>query len=137
MPSLDQIRLIELKPSHISSYLSSAKNRGLSNRTLLHHFRLLHKALGDSVKLGLLSVNLCDAVEPPKPTDKEMNILLPGNVGKFLSASTAERFDKFLKPWLDESEDVGKMSAIEDDSDTRLEGFEPTTLGSEDRCSVR
>ena len=57
--------------------------------------------------------------------------LLPG-MGKI----AAERFDRLLKPWL-ECEDVGKMSAIEDDSDTRLEGFEPTTLGSEDRCSVR
>ncbi len=56
--------------------------------------------------------------------------LLPG-VGK----SAAEHFDKLLKPWL--AEDVGKMSATGDDSDTRLEGFEPTTLGSEDRCSVR
>ncbi len=55
--------------------------------------------------------------------------LLPG-VGK----STAERFDKLLKPWL--AEDVGKMLANEEESGTRLEGFEPTTLGSEDRCSV-
>jgi hypothetical protein len=56
--------------------------------------------------------------------------LLPG-VGK----SAAERFDRLLKPWL--SENVGKMSAEDDKVDTRLEGFEPTTLGSEDRCSVR
>ena len=58
--------------------------------------------------------------------------LLPG-AGK----SAAERFDKLLEPWLVEAEDVGKMLAKEDDLDTRLEGFEPTTLGSEDRCSVR
>ena len=31
----------------------------------------------------------------------------------------------------------GKMLAKEDDSGARLEGFEPTTLGSEDRCSIR
>jgi hypothetical protein len=48
-----------------------------------------------------------------------------------MGRTAAERFDKFLKPWLSE-EDVGKMSAREDDLDTRLEGFEPTTLGSED-----
>jgi len=54
--------------------------------------------------------------------------LLPG-AGK----SAAECFDKLLKPWL--AEDVGKMLAKEDDSEARPEGFEPTTLGSEDRCS--
>jgi hypothetical protein len=57
--------------------------------------------------------------------------LLPG-MGKI----AAERFDRLLKPWL-ECEDVGKMSAKEDDSGMRLAGFEPTTLGSEDRCSIR
>ena len=58
--------------------------------------------------------------------------LLPG-MGKV----AAERFDKLLKPWLTQAENVGKMSAKQDDSGTRLEGFEPTTPGSEDRCSIR
>ena len=57
--------------------------------------------------------------------------LLPG-MGK----AAAERFEKLLKPWLSE-ENGGKMVAKPDEIDTRLEGFEPTTLGSEDRCSVR
>jgi len=56
--------------------------------------------------------------------------LLPG-AGK----SAARHFDKLLEPWL--AENVGKMLAREDGLGTRLEGFEPTTLGSEDRCSVR
>ena len=56
--------------------------------------------------------------------------LLPGT-GK----SAVEKFDRLLEPWLNEN--VGKMLANSDGSDTRLEGFEPTTLGSEDRCSVR
>ena len=57
--------------------------------------------------------------------------LLPGT-----GRTAAERFDKLLKPWLS-GEHVAKMSPTQDDSDARLEGFEPTTLGSEDRCSVR
>lgn len=57
--------------------------------------------------------------------------LLPG-----MGRAAAERFDRLLKSWLGE-ENVGKMSADQSDSGTRLEGFEPTTLGSEDRCSVR
>jgi integrase len=47
----------------------------------------------------------------------------------------AEKFDRLLKPWLNEN--VAKMLPNEGDLGTRLEGFEPTTLGSEDRCSVR
>ena len=57
--------------------------------------------------------------------------LLPG-----MGRTAAERFDKLLKPWLS-GENAAKMSPTQDDSDTRLEGFEPTTPGSEDRCSIR
>ena len=57
--------------------------------------------------------------------------LLP-HMGK----TAAERFDSLLRLWL-RGEDVGKMSVEQGDSDTRLEGFEPTTPGSEDRCSIR
>ena len=49
-----------------------------------------------------------------------------------MDKAAAERFDKLLKPWLAEAEDVSKMLAKRDEPDTRLEGFEPTTLGSED-----
>ena len=58
--------------------------------------------------------------------------LLPG-VGK----AAAERFEKLLEPWLSQKGNGGKMVAKPNESDTRLGGFEPTTLGSEDRCSVR
>ena len=82
----------------------------------------------------------------PKPPEQHLKILrqeidparleaLP-EASLCLSCKAAERFDKFLKPWLSEK-DVGKMSATGEDLDTRLEGFEPTTLGSEDRCSIR
>ena len=62
-------------------------------------------------------------------TSSESYIL--AGVGK----SAAERFERLLKPWLEGN--VGKMSADWPESVARLEGFEPTTLSSEDRCSVR
>ncbi len=48
-----------------------------------------------------------------------------------MGKAAAERFEKLLKPWLSE-ENGGKMVAKPDELGTRLEGFEPTTLGSED-----
>ncbi len=53
--------------------------------------------------------------------------LLPG-----MSRIAAERFEKLLKPWLSQKGNGGKMVAKPDEIGTRLEGFEPTTLGSED-----
>jgi len=86
-PALGGVRLSQLRPHHISNYCSAAVHRGLSNRTVLHHYRLLHKALKDSVKLGLIGVNPCDGVDAPKPVDREMKILLPDEVSKFLSVA--------------------------------------------------
>jgi integrase len=85
IPVLGEIQLSELRPQHISSYCSKAVRRGLSNRTVLHDFRLLHKVLKDGVKLGLIAVNPCDSVDPPRPVDKEMKFLCPDEVDKFFS----------------------------------------------------
>jgi len=71
-PVLGRVSLGQLRPQHIGDYCSSAVRQGLSNRTILHHYRLLHKALKDAVKLGLIAVNPCDGVDAPKPVDKEM-----------------------------------------------------------------
>jgi len=87
IPALGRICLSQLRPQHISNYCSAAVHRGLSNRTVLHHYRPLHKALKDGVKLGLIGVNPCDGVDDPKPVDKEMKILLPDGVSKFLSVA--------------------------------------------------
>ena len=54
--------------------------------------------------------------------------LLPGT-GK----SAAEKFDRLINPWLEKN--VAKMLPNSGESDTRLVGFEPTAIGSEDRCS--
>ena len=85
IPALGRIRLSQLRPQHISNYCSDAVRRGLSNRTVLHHFRLLHKALKDSMKLGLIGVNPCDGIDAPEPVDKEMKILSPDDVSKFFA----------------------------------------------------
>jgi integrase len=76
-----------LKPEHIGIYCSNAVGRGLSNRTVLSRFRLLHKALQDGVRQGLIGINSCDGVEPPRPVDKEVRFLSPEKVAKFLSAA--------------------------------------------------
>ena len=86
IPALGQIRLSELKPQHVSSYCSNASSQGLSNRTVLHHFRLLHKAMESSLKLRLIAINPCDGVDPPRPIEKEMKTLSPDELSQFLSA---------------------------------------------------
>ena len=107
--------------------IRKARLEGLRLHDLRHSYTSIMIAAGVNIKaisqsLGHANIGI---------TLDTYSHLLPG-MGKM----AAERFDKLLKPWLD-SEDVGKMSANDGSPDTRLGGFEPTTLGSEDRCSVR
>jgi integrase len=82
IPALGRVLLAKLQPMHIQSYYSQALvsgrldlKGGLSAQTVLHHHRVLHSALQQAVKWQLLLRNTADAVEPPKPEQKEMRAL--------------------------------------------------------------
>lgn len=78
-PKLGPIKLTKLQPLQIAEFYtwsSTAGNRrtgeGLSARTVLHIHRLLRKALQQAVIWQLRPTNPADAVETPRPEDKEM-----------------------------------------------------------------
>ena len=120
-----------LDPSSITHvFVKMVRKAGLKLRLhdLRHSYASIMLAAGINVKaisesLGHANIGI---------TLDIYSHLLPG-VGK----AAAERFEKLLEPWLSQKGNGGKMVAKPNESDTRLEGFEPTTLGSEDRCSVR
>ena len=57
---------------------------GLSARTVHHHHRLLCEVLSHAVKWGLLVRNVAQAVDPPRPRNKEMGALDNDGVHTFL-----------------------------------------------------
>jgi integrase len=75
--------LVRLQPMQIQASYTKAllegradgREGGLSARTVLHHHRILHEALGQAVKWQLLARNPADAVEPPRPEDKEVTAM--------------------------------------------------------------
>lgn len=81
-PKLGGIKLAKLQPGQIADFytwaLTNGRKRtdgGLSARTVLHIHRLLHKALRQAVVWQLRATNPIEAVEAPRPVDKEMNAL--------------------------------------------------------------
>jgi integrase len=78
-PKLGPLKLIKLQPFQLAEFYtwsSTAGNRrtgkGLSTRTVLHVHRLLRKALQQAVVWQLRPTNPADAVEAPRPAEKEM-----------------------------------------------------------------
>jgi integrase len=81
-PKLGHIKLMKLQPPQIADFytwaLTSGRKRsggGLSARTVLHIHRLLHRAFRQAVLWQLRATNPTDAVEAPRPVDKEMAAL--------------------------------------------------------------
>ena len=94
VPKLGTIRLTALQPGHLQEYYALALSEGrydgrggLSARTVQHHHRLLSEALSHAVKWGLVSRNVAQAVDPPRPRNKEMNALDFDGVTAFLEAA--------------------------------------------------
>ena len=92
IPALGAIPLRTLKPEHVDALYAGMLERGLSARTVLHTHRILKEVLGHAVKRRLLSINICDAVDPPRPERKEMAALDTEGVGRLLEAADGFRY---------------------------------------------
>jgi len=99
IPALGGIPLPKLQPAKIQEYYATALKEGrrdgrggLSARSVQHHHRLLSQALARAVNWGLLVRNLAEAVDPPKPVNKEMSTLDEDSLDAFLDAAEETPF---------------------------------------------
>lgn len=93
IPGMGAIPLQKLTPERLQAYyadkLAHGKRNGtggLSPRTVRHHHRLLHVALGNAVKWRLIPRNPADVVDPPKFHRKEMKAFDQDGLNAFLEA---------------------------------------------------
>jgi integrase len=71
---LGDIPLSELRADHLQGFYAK-KLATLSPGTLIKHHNLIRQALSHAVKWGILARNVAEAVDPPRPTRKEMRAL--------------------------------------------------------------
>jgi len=93
VPNIGHISIGKLTPEDIQGLYASlikgdAKSGSapLSRRSVLHTHRVLSRALGNAVKLNLLTRNPCAAVEPPKPENPEIITLEPADIDRILGS---------------------------------------------------
>ena len=93
IPRLGGIRLNELRPQHIRDYIDKALSEGrrrraggLSHRTVQYHYRILSKALDDATKMGLIAVNACKGVSPPRAARHNIPSIGSDELSKLLDA---------------------------------------------------
>lgn len=96
IPELGKIPLARLRPLDLQSYFTRALSfhqRGKEKRPLLSptsvrgHYRILHRALEQAVRWGLVARNVADAIDPPRAERKEMRTLDRDQAVQFLQAA--------------------------------------------------
>lgn len=92
VPELGNIKLNELKPLHIQEYYKK-KLETLSNQTVLHHHRLLRKALQDAMQWQLIKNNPADYMESPKTKRYKAKVLDVDEIKKLLEALEGDRLE--------------------------------------------
>ncbi len=97
-PALGAIRLEALNAHTIQRFYNSLgkPNKGrpaLSPKTIKNVHGILHKALGQSVKVGYIHFNPADACTLPRMVKKEMQVLDEVHIKAFLNAIRGDRYE--------------------------------------------
>jgi integrase len=92
IPELGNIRLSKLHPNHIQRFYAQKLDEGLSKRTVQYLHAILHKALNQALRWGLVVRNVTDLVDVPSPSRKTPTVWNVSQVQRFLSAVSGHRW---------------------------------------------
>src|SRR5262249_41312640 len=101
-PALGSVKLSDLKPARIQEFLAAKRTaprdrvqgkrevaaRPLTARTVRHMYVVLNTALRWGVRKGLLTINPCDRVDPPRVERLEVKPLTAENTANLLATAT-------------------------------------------------
>jgi integrase len=90
-PALGRLRLEDLRPDHVQRLYATAQSSGTGVRTVRLIHSVLHRALHQALKWGLVRRNVCDAVDPPIARRTEMTALSARQVDALLSIAESHR----------------------------------------------
>ena len=91
-PEIGNIKLSALRPHHIQALYSKKLNSGLSINTVRYIHAVLHKALFQALKWGLVARNVSDLVDKPKTERKIFKTWSPVEVKLFLETVEHHRW---------------------------------------------
>src|SRR5215217_1319248 len=77
VPALGNARLSQLTPAHLQGFYRSKLDDGLSPRTVQYLHVVLHRALKQALRWGLVPRNVAEAVDPPRVPKNEVTPLSP------------------------------------------------------------
>ncbi len=88
VPALGHIPLNRLRPAHVQRLVAAVVAAGKSPRTCEIIWSTLRRALKIAVRWGLVAVNPCDGVTPPRPRQREVTVLSVEEIQRLLALAT-------------------------------------------------
>lgn len=86
IPAVGSLRLSKLSPQRLQRLYREKQETGLTRTVQLIH-AVLHRALSQALKWGLVPRNVSDAVDRPRVARKEMQVLTPDQLNCLLEAA--------------------------------------------------
>jgi integrase len=96
IPEVGAIRLARLAPGQVQAAYAHRLDAGLSRTSVQLIHGVLHKALDQATRWGLVVRNVADLVTAPRRSTPEMRTLTPEEAGRLLEAATGERLEAVI-----------------------------------------
>jgi integrase len=93
IPAFGNVRVANLTPAHLQGFYRSKLDAGLSPRTVQYLHVVLHRALKQALRWGLVPRNVAEAVDPPKVPKKDVTPLSPDQARVLLEAARRDRLE--------------------------------------------
>ena len=97
VPCLGGVQLQALTERHVRDFHRWTLDKGLSNRSVVHAHRVLSNALTAAVSWGIITKNPAEAVSPPRPEPREVEVWDLDSTKRFLGASQDNQFHDAFK----------------------------------------
>jgi len=91
-PGIGHIKLVQLRPDHLQNFYSQKLEEGLSKRTVRYIHSVLHKTLKQALMWGMVSRNVSDLVEAPRPEKYIPQFYTKEQINKLLKAVEDHRY---------------------------------------------
>lgn len=93
IPTLGKVPLARLSPQQVQALYADKLAAGLSPTTVHHLHAVLHRALDQAMRWGLVVRNVCELVDAPRMAEHEMAVLAPSQARTLIEAARGDRFE--------------------------------------------
>jgi integrase len=92
VPTIGQIPLVRLTPAHVQTLMTRKLAEGLHPTTVRSMRTVLHRALEDAERQGLVQRNVSEQARPPRQVRANIQTMTEEQAAAFLSAAEGARF---------------------------------------------